>query len=105
VLVKLKGLFYLLILLVASAALDDAWARVTSDPLDGVLAAQNIDYVSVRLRPDSGSPGGDLLPDVFVHLGGNFFLAGSSLPLPLRAGAPPTPSRPDLLYVLMSLQR
>jgi hypothetical protein len=101
--VKLKGLFYLLILVLSSAALDDTWACATPDPSDDVLTAQNNDYVSVRLGRPRDVQGRDLLPDGFARPGGDLPVTASPRDLRLTA-RPRTPSGPDLLYVFMSLQ-
>jgi hypothetical protein len=101
--VKLKGLFYLLVLLLLSAGVDDTWACATSDSFDDALTARNNDYVSVRLGPPRDVRECDLLPDGFAHQSADLPLTASPRDLGLTARAR-TPSGPDLLYVFMSLQ-
>jgi hypothetical protein len=103
--VKLKGITYLLILLLATASLDDGWACATPDPFDDVLAAQDNEYLASGWQhPKGRSHEGDPPPDGFPH-----GVGGVPAPAPARAtrqgGRPGAPSGPALLYLFMSLQR
>ena len=98
---KLKGLTYLLLLLLPVPALDDLWACATPDPADDVQAAENNDYLTVaRARPtdDQRQPS---LPPTAAPLSDDRAAA-------VIAAAPPAHSRtssgPALLYVLKSLR-
>jgi hypothetical protein len=95
---------YLLVLLLASAALDDAWAAATPDLDDDVLAARNNEYL-----PAAGHAGCPRR-----HDGGRPPLANLPL-LPVTAGDARTAPRarpracadagPPLVYLLMTLRR
>ena len=102
---KLKGITYLLVLLLSTASLDDGWACATPDPVDDVLAAQDNEYLAPGWQhPKGPSHEGDPpLP------GGPSNGAGGHAAAPARAtpleGRPGAPSGPALLYLFMSLQR
>jgi hypothetical protein len=85
-------LFCLLLLLTPA---DDAWASHAADPGDAAWAAQNNEWLPAL--PDELAP---------LPLAPAYGVAGHAAP---RAGLPapdsPAPSRPDPLYLLMSLQR
>jgi hypothetical protein len=101
---RLKSFPFLLVLLVASAWLDDTWAAVPPDPAEERLAVLDNEYIYVpartgeeRARPAPLPPSGRAVRP---------------------AGAPPcpphypsesarfsTPFGTPLLYILMSLQR
>ncbi len=101
---KLRKLPGLLILLVSSAFLDDAWAAATLDTADDVQAAGNNEYLRPAPRPENGS----CRERVALPAGEAFLPAGPPVPAP-AAGIPRerpfTPLGTPLLYALMSLQR
>ena len=103
---RLKRFPFLVLVLLASAWLDDAWAAAPAGPAEESLAALDNEYLCVSSPAQAESvraahqpaPGGALLP------------AGS----PAGTGPSHDPVRPTraaalfsprLLYVLMSLQR
>jgi hypothetical protein len=101
---KLQKLPGLLILLVSSAFLDDAWAAATVDTADDIQASANNEYLRTSPRPESPSAREELAPP-----GGQATdHAGPPVPVP-AVGAPGerplTPVGTPLLYTLMSLQR
>jgi hypothetical protein len=88
-------LFGLLVLL---TPVDDAWARATPQPDDDAQATENNDYLPRTVDepapvPPAPAPG-PALPGAAPARGGL-----------TRAAALAGPFGPDLLYVLMSLQR
>jgi hypothetical protein len=100
-----RSLPCLLILLLSSADLDDAWAIATPDPADDAQAAENNEYLytppclSDRLSGTDQSPAaGPAVPS-----------AGRNSPpgaLHFLATPPAGPAKGgSLLYVFMSLQR
>jgi hypothetical protein len=102
--IPFKGFTHLLVLLLLSGCLDDAWAVVTPDADDDRLAAENNEYPprpSQYLR--TPAPARDLpLPGDLLAAG----LSGTGPAHPTTQPAQlPVPSGPPLLYVLMSLQR
>ncbi len=103
---KKRFSYILMVLLAASAALDDQCAAATPCPDDDVLAARNNDFTrSAPRHPHSNSrKGAEPLPGGLGAL-----VALSSTPAlhwggPLGQGSC-QPARPPLLYLLMSLQR
>jgi hypothetical protein len=96
---------YLLLLLLSSADLDDAWAFATADPADDLQAAENNEYVSGRPALESRSRPADLTPAPAPVA-----LPADLLPCPPAGPALPTPAAgaalaASSLYVFMSLQR
>jgi len=96
------GLPYLLILLLATAWVDDAVAAATPDPDDDRCALQDNEYLPASVRTGARcSPGDSFFPAPPP--------AGPAAPAPAaapaRPGPGPEPARPPLLYDLMSLQR
>jgi hypothetical protein len=98
-----KGWCCLLILLLASAQLDDAWAAATADADDDVVAAQDNDYTP-SARP--AQPGGR---DSDAPLPGcpGPFLVHPSPPALAPAGVPQPAAAPgpSLVYLFRSLRR
>jgi hypothetical protein len=100
-----KCLPCLLILLVASAFLDDAWAEATPDPADDAQAAENNEYLHTAPSRGDRPTRADRLPTG----------RPDDRPTALRvrppsrallAAPPPVPAPGNLLlYVFMSLQR
>jgi hypothetical protein len=98
-----RSLPCLLILLLSSADLDDAWAIATPDPSDDAQAADNNEYLNLTRCVGERLPGPDQSPADCPAVPP----AGHG-PLPPPFPVPPAP-RPaatgSLLYLLMSLQR
>jgi hypothetical protein len=97
---KRQGFACFLILLLASASLDDAWASTTPEIDDDVLAAENNEYLSL---PQNPQPTGRqlILPQPALRPGvnGDLCFAGLAPEAPPAATAPP-----EILYQFMSLQ-
>src|SRR5262245_34040749 len=98
-------LAYTLILLLSSAALDDAWATATPEAAAADQAALNNEYLRAAPHPRQQRPAGRDLPVPGARG------AGHAIPSPGRARGPlvwaPLPAGPDpsLLYLFMSLRR
>jgi hypothetical protein len=101
---KLRKLPGLLILLVSSSFLDDAWAAATLDTADDVQAAGN----NVYLRPAPRAEDNSCHEELTLSAGESLCPAGPLVPAPgtgIPRERPSTPVGTPLLYVLMSLQR
>ena len=100
-----KCLPCLLILLLASACLDDAWAEATPDPADDAQAAENNEYLpTATSRGDRPTRVDRLPPGRPADRPAALRVRPSSRAL--LAAPPPGPAPGDLLlYCFMSLQR
>jgi hypothetical protein len=101
---KLRKLSGLLIVLVSSAFLDDAWAAVTADTVDDVQAAANNEYLRAPRGRDNDSP----REEPSFAGGAAARSAGPAIPalVPgVSADRPITPVRTSLLDLFMSLRR
>src|SRR5947209_1511769 len=89
----------LLLLLLATAWVDDAVAAATPDPADDLIALQDNEYPPAPARPRDGR--GDPLPPCTPPAGP----AAAPAPSPGRPAPAPAPAGPPLCYVHMSLRR
>src|SRR5438128_1589026 len=97
----MRSSLFCLLLLLASA--DDALARLTPDPEDDAAAAENNEYLAqpypapLRLTQQRTLPPDHSQPPAFSF--------GNHPQAPARAGGGVLPLGPELLHLLMSLQR
>jgi hypothetical protein len=102
---KGKGATCLLILLLSSACLDDAWAAATVDPLDDAQAAGNNEYLHFTASRREDRPRRNNLRPPCVAVAPPVASPGTAHARD-NPGVQPTASLvTPLLYVFMSLQR